>query len=215
MENNNNLNNDDISINKIGVDSALTRTYDASPYVIKTTDFPTFSIQYNHDLASDGVCITTSELKNIIDMHREITTNEFGESIHDYPNDKNLNESEVDGLVMRIYCIGFKRGSRHEHFHAPNFQVVYNSKQKSFSLPEVAYENLQMSFMADIMNSGASINKAVIMDKELCKMSTCITDIYADGRTEIFYPRYDDVYNASYSKQKMFKKKIQFTEISW
>lgn len=44
MENNNNLNNDDISINKIGIDSALTSSYDASPYVIKTTDFPTFSI---------------------------------------------------------------------------------------------------------------------------------------------------------------------------
>lgn len=154
-------------------------------------------------------------IKKITDIYNGMTLPYSDRKIYEHPNGKSLALAEADGLVMRIYVIGYKHGSSREYFHAPNFQVVYDAKKKSFSLPEVAYENLWMSFMNDIMNSGSCSDKVDEVNKELCHMATCITDIYADGKVGIFYQYCEEVDNADYAKLKTFKKNSRFTEISW
>ena len=154
-------------------------------------------------------------LRKLTDMYNGITLPCSDRKIYEKPNNKSLALAEADGLAMRIYAIGYKHGSSREYFYAPNFQVVYDASKKSFSLPEVAYENLWMSFMNDIMNSCSIGNKATAIDNELCHMATCITDIYADGKVGIFYQYCEEADNADYAKLKTFKKNTRFTEISW
>ena len=206
-----------------GISISSGDTYDSSAYTIKyepnsilaTTTIGDAASHYITQDASDGVRLDENIIKKITDMYSGITIPYSDRKIYEHPNGKSLALAEADGLVMRIYVIGYKHGSSREYFHAPNFQVVYDAKKKSFSLPEVAYENLWMSFMNDIMNSGSCSDKVEEVNKELCHMATCITDIYADGKVGIFYQYCDEVDNADYAKLKTFKKNTRFTEISW